>query len=291
MVEPILYASLGALVATLIGLLFLPIFWRRAVRLTTGRLIDRLPVSASEIIASQDRLRAEQAMAMRAVERKAEAAIGEATRDRIESARARATELGHLADISDLKAKVAALESEGARVRGELDKTGKEAAAAYEALQEARAAADSAQRELQTVRQEASAARASAEQARNEASTRQAEIASLRARLEAPADAPSIEGPIETVSGIEKPAAAVVAPSRGLPKADFALAFPPAGAVKQQPEASLAQAAELADLRRRLDEVADAIVEAADRPAPAERPKAEPGAERPRMPQVESAGA
>ncbi|MDR4305803.1 hypothetical protein IHQ68_04080 [Chelatococcus sambhunathii] len=290
MVEPILYASLGALLATLIGLLFLPIFWRRAVRLTTSRLIDRLPVSASEIIASQDRLRAEQAMAMRTVERKAEAAIGEATRDRIESARARATELGHLADISDLKAKIAALESEGARVRGELDKTGKEAAAAYEALQEARAAADSAQRELQTVRQEASAARASAEQARNEASARQAEIASLRARLEAPAVAPSIEGPVETVSEIAKPAAAVAATSR-LPKADFALAFPPAEAAKQQPEASLTQAAELADLRRRLDEVADAIVEAADRPAPAERPKAEPGAERPRMPQVESAGA
>ncbi len=291
MVEPILYASLGALLATLIGLLFLPIFWRRAVRLTTGRLIDRLPVSASEIIASQDRLRAEQAMAMRAVERKAEAAIGDATRDRIESARARATELGHLADISDLKAKVALLESEGARVRGELDKTGKEAAAAYEALQEARAAADSAQRELQTVRQEASAARASADQARIEASARQAEIVSLRTRFEAPA--PSIEGPIEAAPEAPAAAAPVGAPaSRGMPKAqDFTLAFPPAAAAKPQPAASLVQAAELADLRRRLDEVADAIVEAADRPAASERPKAEPGAERPRMPQVESAGA
>lgn len=291
MVEPILYASLGALLAMLIGLLFLPIFWRRAVRLTTGRLIDRLPVSASEIIASQDRLRAEQAMAMRAVERKSEAAIGDATRDRIESARARATELGHLADISDLKAKVALLESEGARVRGELDKTGKEAAAAYEALQEARAAADSAQRELQTVRQEASAARASADQARIEASARQAEIVSLRTRFEAPA--PSIEGPIETAPETPTDAAPAGAPaSRSMPKAgDFTLAFPPADAAKPQPAASLAQAAELADLRRRLDEVADAIVEAADRPAPADRPKAEPGAERPRMPQVESAGA
>ena len=34
MVEPILYASLGALIATLLGLLFLPLFWNRAVRLT-----------------------------------------------------------------------------------------------------------------------------------------------------------------------------------------------------------------------------------------------------------------
>ncbi|MFJ5489004.1 hypothetical protein ACIKTA_16075, partial [Hansschlegelia beijingensis] len=72
MVEPILYASFGFLLATLLWLLFLPAFWRRAVRLTTKRLVNRLPVSASEIIAAQDRLRAEHAMAVRAVERRAE---------------------------------------------------------------------------------------------------------------------------------------------------------------------------------------------------------------------------
>ncbi|QZN99249.1 hypothetical protein [Chenggangzhangella methanolivorans] len=43
MVEPILYASFGALLATLLGLLFLPFFWGRAVRLTTRRLLHRLP--------------------------------------------------------------------------------------------------------------------------------------------------------------------------------------------------------------------------------------------------------
>ncbi|WP_020180699.1 hypothetical protein [Methylopila sp. M107] len=288
MVEPILYASLGALLATLIGLLFLPIFWRRAVRLTTRQLANRLPVSASEIIAGQDRLRAEQAMAMRIVERKAESAIGEATRDRVESARARATELGHLADISDLRANVAALESEGARVRGELDRTGKEAAAAYEALQEARAAAADAQRELQAARQEASASRSAVEKARIEISARDAEVHSLRARLNPPTDASASEQRAATL-----PATAAktgIAPAH-MPKADFALAFPPAEAIAPKPAATPSDAAELSELRRRLDEVADAIVEAAGQAEPAAKPKAEPATERPRMPQVARAGA
>lgn len=261
MVEPILYASLGALVATLVGLLFLPLFWNRAVRLTTRDLISRLPVSASEIVAAQDRLRAEQAMAMRTVERKAEKAHADATQDRIESARARATELGHLADLADLRGQIAALEAEGARVKGELDKSGGEAAAAYEALQQARAAADQAARDVQAARQDASAARSATDQARIEAATRASEIAALRARIMAPAPVP---------------AAAPAAPGREAAPADAPSAY---------------EDAALSALRERLDEVADAIVRASEPDAAPNRAPASREPLRVVSPVAERAGA
>lgn len=272
MVEPILYASFGALIATLIGLMFLPIFWRRAVKLTTRQLVGRLPVSAAEIVAAQDRLRAEHAMTMRQTERKAEQTVGEATRDRIESARARSTELGHLADLADLRTKVAALESEGALIRGELDRSGAEAAAAFEALKEARAAADAAARDLQSARQDASASRAAVERARIEAVARESEIARLNgkiATLEGPAAGPKPEQQTAT------PAQSAVL---HLPKADTPFGAlgdePPAPAIPKPAAAAPAVKAEpdaeaLAALRARLDEVADALVKATEKaPAP-----------------------
>lgn len=268
MVEPILFASLGALLATLLGLLFLPIFWRRAVRITHRRLIDGLPVTETEIIASQDRLRADMAIQMRGVERKAEAAIGEATRDRVESARARATELGHLADIADLREKIASLESEGAGLRGDLDRSGRETLAAHQALEQARAAAENAARDIQTTRQEASADRALLKKAVQEAASRDAEIASLRSKLAA-ADALARSARTAPSSAIPAAIAASSAASGQrphLPKADVALAFSRTDEQKAVSAPSSDDAAELADLRRRLDEVADAIVAAAERP-------------------------
>jgi hypothetical protein len=241
MVEPILYASLGALLATLAGLLFLPFFWSRAVRLTTRRLIDRLPVSADEIVAAQDRLRAELAMSMRETERKAERVAAEATRDRVESARARATELGHLADISDLRSQISFLEAEGVKVRGERDKTSEQAANAFSALEEARAAATQAAKDLQAARQDASASRAATEQARIEAAERETEIAALKAKLAMLGMSRPAVGGKPTMPHIDRPFGDTEMPS--------------------------ADVAALAILRQRLDEVADLIVKAADTPA------------------------
>lgn len=251
MVEPILYASLGALLSTLLGLMFLPLFWRRAVRLTTRDLLGRLPVSVTEIVAAQDRLRAEQAMAMRVVERKAEQAIGDATRDRVDSARARATELGHLADLADLRAQVAALEAEGARVRGELDRTGGEAASAFEALKEARAESEQAARDVQAARQDASASRHATEQARIEAAARESEIRALRERLENQGVAPAPAGP-----------------GKRMPRADIGLADTMPGA-RPEPDRVIPpyEDAALSALRDRLDEVADAILKAGETPS------------------------
>ena len=60
--------ALGFLVACLLGLLVAPAFWSRAVRLTTRRIKDTMPLSELEIEADRDRIRAEYAIKMHKLE-------------------------------------------------------------------------------------------------------------------------------------------------------------------------------------------------------------------------------
>ena len=68
MIEPIMYFGLGFLIASLIGLVILPLVHARAVRLTARRLEAATPVSMAEIQADKDQLRAEFAMSTRRLE-------------------------------------------------------------------------------------------------------------------------------------------------------------------------------------------------------------------------------
>lgn len=72
MVESILFFVLGFLAASLGALAFLRAAWSRAVRLTTLRVVSRLPVSPAMIAADRDRLRAEHAVDIRRLERRVE---------------------------------------------------------------------------------------------------------------------------------------------------------------------------------------------------------------------------
>ena len=68
MIEPIMFAGIGFLVAALLVLGFIPMVHGRAVRLTTRRLEALTPVSLGEIQAEKDQLRAEFAMSTRRLE-------------------------------------------------------------------------------------------------------------------------------------------------------------------------------------------------------------------------------
>src|ERR1700751_1284745 len=68
MIEPIMYAGLGFLAATLLALVILPMVHARAVRLTMRRLEAATPLSMAEIQADKDQLRAEFAMSARRLE-------------------------------------------------------------------------------------------------------------------------------------------------------------------------------------------------------------------------------
>lgn len=123
MIETLLLAGLGFLVANLLWLLVLPAISRRADRLAARRAELTFPLSMEEIAAERDHLRAEFALRQRELERKAQdsqtlragamAQIGE--RDRM------VAELKILVDDRDLS--IAGLKSELATTQGQLADT------------------------------------------------------------------------------------------------------------------------------------------------------------------------
>ncbi|MBY8917556.1 hypothetical protein KUG85_16265 [Nitratireductor sp. L1-7-SE] len=68
MITTILLILLGFFIAGFLALLLAPLVWRRAVRLTTKRIEASMPLSANELEAEKDRLRASHAMAARRLE-------------------------------------------------------------------------------------------------------------------------------------------------------------------------------------------------------------------------------
>jgi chromosome segregation ATPase len=68
-----MYFALGFMVAALLALMFLPAFWRRAMRLSTRRLQMLAPMSMEEVAAERDLLRAEFAVRERRLEQEMEA--------------------------------------------------------------------------------------------------------------------------------------------------------------------------------------------------------------------------
>ncbi|MBM3530526.1 MAG: hypothetical protein FJX62_20790 [Alphaproteobacteria bacterium] len=68
MIEPIMFFGIGFLVASLLGLVMVPLVHNRAVRLTMKRLEAATPLSMAEIQADKDQLRAEFAMSTRRLE-------------------------------------------------------------------------------------------------------------------------------------------------------------------------------------------------------------------------------
>ncbi|MBI3436514.1 MAG: hypothetical protein HY056_15805, partial [Proteobacteria bacterium] len=68
MIEQIMFFAIGFLVASLLGLVFLPLVHNRAARLTLKRVEAATPMSMAEIHADKDQLRAEFAMSTRRLE-------------------------------------------------------------------------------------------------------------------------------------------------------------------------------------------------------------------------------
>jgi len=100
MIESVMYFGIGFLVATLLGLLFIPLVHNRALRLTMKQLEASTPLSLAEIRADKDHLRAEFAMSTRRLETDIERIKAKAT--------TQAAELGKKTDaINQLKKELA----------------------------------------------------------------------------------------------------------------------------------------------------------------------------------------
>jgi hypothetical protein len=72
MIEATMYAALGFLVATFLGLMLVPAIGRRADRLARRRAEAAFPLSLEQVAAERDHLRGELAVRERAIEQKAE---------------------------------------------------------------------------------------------------------------------------------------------------------------------------------------------------------------------------
>jgi chromosome segregation ATPase len=105
LIEQAMYFALGFLVAGLITLLFLPAFWRRALRLSMRRLQMLAPMSMEEVVAERDLLRAEFAVRERRLEQEMEAVKA-----------ARATDLAaigrHAARVAEAEARLKKAEAD-----------------------------------------------------------------------------------------------------------------------------------------------------------------------------------
>jgi len=98
MIQSIMLAAMGFIAASLLTLLIAPAFWARAVRLTTQRLRNSLPISEQEIRADKDLLRAEYALKVHQLEREVDQGRLAAHRQQIEINR-RDIEIRRLADV------------------------------------------------------------------------------------------------------------------------------------------------------------------------------------------------
>jgi hypothetical protein len=72
LIEQAMYFALGFLVAGLFTLMFLPAFWRRAMRLSMRRLQMLAPMSMEQVVAERDLLRAEASASYRQLEQRME---------------------------------------------------------------------------------------------------------------------------------------------------------------------------------------------------------------------------
>lgn len=102
--------ALGFLMAGMLTLLFLPMFWRRATRLSARRLEMQMPLSMAEIVAERDQLRAEFAAERRKLEQKSEKLAASLATGRVE--------LGErMIRITGLEDRLGAVESDEAEAR------------------------------------------------------------------------------------------------------------------------------------------------------------------------------
>ena len=138
MIQILMFVALGFLLASLVAVLLAPPLWRRAVRLTTRRLETTMPMSAADIQADKDELRAEFAIKLRQLELSLEKSKEEAARNLVERNRAKVTVDRLNDEIKSLKRQLAARGNEASvlkqNVEGHIPRLEAQVAKAREAI-------------------------------------------------------------------------------------------------------------------------------------------------------------
>jgi chromosome segregation ATPase len=183
MIEPAMYFGIGFLVATLIGVLLIPLVHSRAVRLTMRRLEAATPLSMAEIQADKDQLRAEFAMSTRRLEISVEQMKAKTT--------SQLAELGKKTDaINRLKvelgektATIFSLEAREKAFKDQLRATEEEYAIKTAGLREAERALKDKEADLARVSHEASERAMMTDSQRVEITSLKTQIDALKSRI------------------------------------------------------------------------------------------------------------
>ena len=128
MVEPIMFFGIGFLVASLVGLIIIPLVHGRAVRLTMRRLEAATPLSMAEIQADKDQLRAEFAMSTRRLEMSVEQLKAKTTSQFAELGKKNDAINRLKVELADKTASIVALESRERQLKDQLRTTEEELA-------------------------------------------------------------------------------------------------------------------------------------------------------------------
>lgn len=122
-IETAMVFALGFLAAALLSLALMGAVWKRAVRLTTRRVENAVPMSMAEIKADKDQLRAEHAVVARRLEARAEALAEKVNVQAVEIAAGHETMRDLRTEITGLGQRIGALEADKAGLEEVLTKT------------------------------------------------------------------------------------------------------------------------------------------------------------------------
>jgi predicted nucleic acid-binding Zn-ribbon protein len=181
MIDIGMYVALGFLLASLLALMVAPAFWKRAVRLTRRRVEMTMPMSAADIQADKDQLRAEFAIELRRVEVALEKAKDKAARELVE-ANKRRVEISEInTELEGIKGRLNEKENANRVLEQTIRRRLPELEGRLKAVKEAMAELEAANAEL---RNTAGAQAEALKLARSTLSSQRGDIDQLRGALE-----------------------------------------------------------------------------------------------------------
>ena len=148
MIEPLMYFAIGFLIASLVGIVIIPLVHGRAVRLTLRRLEAATPLLMAEIQADKDQLRAEFAVSTRRLEMSLEEMKNKTTSQFAELGKKGDAINRLMAELGEKTAIIFALEARGKALRDQLHATEEELAVKTKTMHEAERALSDREAEL-----------------------------------------------------------------------------------------------------------------------------------------------
>jgi len=185
MIEPIMFFGIGFLIASLFGLVLVPLVHNRAVRLTMRRLEAATPLSMAEIQADKDQLRAEFAMSTRRLELSVEQMKSKTTSQLAELGKKTDAINRMKVELGEKTAAIFSLEAREKSLKDQLHATESEHSVKIGALREAERILSDKQAELAKVSADLGERSATADSQRVEATALRVQVDALKERVTA----------------------------------------------------------------------------------------------------------